>query len=813
MLKNYFLSALRFLLRNGRHVAFNLFGFATGLFIFILASGLQEHERNHDGFFAGAENIFGVFTQVLPQSGFGTSRVHGAAPVIGPLLGINFPAIEASSRFIEVRQSVTYQTDSYSESVKFVDPDFTSVFEFDYLAGSEQALASGTGVIMTREAAQRYFGRVDAVGETIQINGEIDLAVAAVIDNLPSNSHFVYRFGTADRMQIIAPIQVLDRLMGTERLSSWGAVSDVNRLWLKLAPGTDTTQLAVEISGFITGFIGEAGRDIIGGVGLLNLTQWNYLALNANGVPLVAVAVVLASLVLLVAVFNYSNLFTALTVRRLRELAIRKTLGASHYQLSALMLMESVLLTSFAALLAFAAVLILLPAIGQIVSKDIQAVSLLNTNMMAIVLITVSVTSMLAVAFPVYVVNRLSITQSLRGQHLRGRVGTRLRSLLVIIQFSFNAILGTLMATGMLQNQHLLTSDPGFNRDNVVVLSGLKNELVNQRQDTLVSNLLALPSVEAVAGASQHPLQEIHNQLRFSLGSERDSLDTTLYRFSVGEGFFGVYEIDLAAGRNLSQASDAIKADSLGVATNVLLNRSAIRQLGLSDTHAEAVIGETFYSHNEGSPTRAFMIVGVVEDANLLGLSNDIKPSVFLLNSIEFNSLSIKLREGAGEDALSDINRVWVDLFPQVPVQSVFLEQFFQQRFGIFAGINNTLIALSIVSIVLATSGLYGLITLLAHQRQKEIAIRKVFGATFTQLMRFLSVHFTRPVIVGLLLGAPLGLFASVQYLSLFAERIGGVSWIALSVSLLILLLAWLTISEQIFRSARVNPAQHLRSE
>ena len=812
MLRNYFLSALRFFWRNRRHVTINLFGFSTGLFVFFLASGLQEHERNHDGFFPGAENIYGVYTQVLPQSGFGTSRVHGVAPVIGPLLAGNFAAIEASSRFIENRRTVSYQTDSYSESVKFVDPEFTSIFEFEYLTGTaEQALASGTSVIMTREAAQRYFGRVDAVGETIQIDGEVELAVAAVIENLPANSHFVYRFGTADRMQIIAPMQALELLIGAERLGSWGAVSDVNRLWLKLGPSMDTAALADDMSGFLLEFIGEAGRDIIGGVGLLNLTEWNYLALSANGVPLISVAVVLAGLVLLVAVFNYSNLFTALTVRRLRELAIRKTLGASRYQLSALMLVESLLLTSFAAVLAFAAVAALLPAVGQIVGKEIEIANLLGFSLLGTVLGVVIVTSLLATIYPVYVVQQLSIAQSLRGQFFRGRIGTRLRSGLVVVQFCFNAILGTLMATGLLQNQHLLSADPGFNRENVVVLRGLRNEQVSQRQDTLVNNLLAMPDVQAVAGASQHPLQEIHNQQRFSLQSEPDGLETSLYRFSVGSDFFDVYDINLASGRNLDQFSDQLRPESSGAAINILINQSAIDQLGIAS--ADGALGQIIYAHADGSPTQAFQVVGVVEDANLLGLANDIKPSVFWINPAEFSSLSVKLRQGAADTALADINQVWNELFPLVPAQSEFLEQFFQQRFGIFAGINNTLIALSIIAIVLATSGLYGLISLLAHQRQKEIAIRKVFGATVAHLLRFLSLHFTRPVFIGVVLGAPVGIFASAQYLSLFAERIGGVGWIALSVSLLILLLAWLTISEQIFRSARLNPAHHLRSE
>ena len=273
MIKNYFTSAFRFLVKNWRHVLVNLFGFSTGLFVFFLATSLQEHEQNHDGFFANAENVFGIYTRILPQSGYGTSRVYGTTPVIEPLIADNFAVIEASSRYLERQQTVQVNTDSFYESVKFVDPEFTEIFEFDYLAGEEQqALESGTGVIITREAAMRYFGRVDAAGETLRLDGSLEFAVSAVIEDLPRNSHFVYRFGTAERLQILAPIDALEALGGEELLSSWGAVSDRYRTWIKLAPNADTEQLSNDMSNFLQGYIGEAGRDIIAGVGLVSLT-------------------------------------------------------------------------------------------------------------------------------------------------------------------------------------------------------------------------------------------------------------------------------------------------------------------------------------------------------------------------------------------------------------------------------------------------------------------------------------------------------------------------------------------------------------
>ena len=216
----------------------------------------------------------------------------------------------------------------------------------------------------------------------------------------------------------------------------------------------------------------------------------------------------------------------------------------------------------------------------------------------------------------------------------------------------------------------------------------------------------------------------------------------------------------------------------------------------------------------EQNQTRqAFRVVGVVKDANLLGLANDLKPSVFRLQPGSFNNLSVRLRPTASDTALGDINETWLQLFPEIPVQSAYLEETFRSRFNILAGINRVLMALSVLSILLATFGLYGLISVLAHQRKHEIAIRKVLGATVANLLKLLTWQFTRPVGIALLLGAPIGMLAGGQYLNLFAERIEGVGMIALGVSLLILILAWLTISGQILQVARQNPTEDLRCE
>ncbi len=804
-------TSIRFLLRHWRHLIINALGLSTGLYVFFLAISLQQHERQHDQFFADAERIFGVYTRVLPSAGFGTGRVYGAPPVIGPLLAENFTAVEASSRYVQRRQALRVGDFSAYESVKFVDPQFTEVFDFQALAGNlDGALHSGNGLIMTREAAMRYFGRVDAVGQSLRLAGSVDLPLMAVIEDLPSNSHFVYRFGTADRLQVIAPMEVLAALGVGDLLSDWGAVSDVNRLWLKLQPDVDPGQLEPALIEFLSGHVDESGERIVGGFSLLNLTAWNLSALDANGVSLITIAVVLCGFVLLVAALNYSNLFTAMIARRLRELAVRKTLGASRWQLSGQLFVECLLLTALAAALAFAVVAATLPALGAVVGKDIQLAALLSVDVLGTVLVVSMVTTLLSVSYPVFVVNRLATVRTLRGSAFRGRGGARLRFSLVAVQFTLNAILATVMATTYLQNQHLLTSDPGFNGDDVVILSGIGTPVVNSRLDVLLDRITRVPGVELVAGSSQHPYQEIHNQASYARAPDVDPNGLSLYRFAIGTRFLELYDIETLIGRSLSEA-DRLNSQSQGRVINVLLNREAVATLGYASP--AAAIDQTFLSTDQALAGQTFRIIGVVEDANLLGLANDIKPSLFRLQPENFNYLSVRLRPEAADAALPALNRAWQELFPDVPVQSAFLEQTFRSRFNILAGINRVLMALSVVSILLAISGLFGLVSVLVQQRRRELAIRKVLGASLENLLRLLSWQFTRPVILALAIGAPLGMLAGGQYLNLFAERIDGAGPIAAAVALSTLLLAWLTVSGQIVAVARQNPTEELRGE
>lgn len=814
MIKNYLLSGIRFFNANRSAVTLNIVGLATGLFVFLLAISLQEHERQHDNFFPNGENIVGVYTRVLPSAGYGTSRVFGTPPIAGPLVSENISGIEASSRYLEIQQAVRVDEFASYESIKFVDPGFTEIFEFDYLAGSPESLfQSGSDVLITREAAMRYFGRVDVIGEPLRVGGTLDVNVMAVIEDLPANSHMVYRFGTAERLQFVMPMDSLALLESNDLVTSWDNVSDRYRLWLKLVPGTSAEQIGIDISLFLQDHIDASGEDIIDYFQTLPLTSWNFSALDADGISLISVAVVLSGLVLIVAALNYSNLFTALIARRLKELSIRKMLGALRWHLSLQLIIESLVLTTVATLVALFSVWLFIPVLGAAVGKDIAFSNLLSLNLSLSVLLVIGITSLLSVLYPIYVVNRLAIVSSLRGQALRGKTGARIRTALVVIQFSFNMIIGTLMATTFFQNQHLLSSNPGFNSDDVVIVSGITNSLVAPRQDLLATQLLNLDSVLSVAGASQHPYLEIHNQGSFSNTVETDNSEFNLYRFSVDEDFFELYEIELLAGRffNRNISSDIVNANNDSGTISVIINQSALPFLNIDS--ADNGIGQIFYSSEENQATQAFQIVGIVNNANLLGLANDIKPAVFRLEPSRFSSLSVKLDAANSANALAEINAVWTSLFPEIPVETAFLEDSFRSRYQIFAGINRVLIGLSTVSILLAAVGLYGLVSVLGQQRRRELAIRKVFGASLANLLKLLSWQFTKPVSIALVLSAPLAIVAGGQYLNLFAERIEGVGLIAMGVSLAILLLALLTVSGQILRIAKRSPSHDLRYE
>ena len=815
MIKDLLTAGFRFAMRNFRTVILNILGLSVGLFTYFMADAVSRHEHGYDKFFADAGQIHGVFTRVTPASGFGVNQVSGVPPVLAPLIDQNVAGIEATSRYIERRRVVGREDRSFYEAVKFVDPAFLKVFSFNVLAGDlGTALVDGSSMVITREAAERYFEGIDAVGQTLTLGGQSEFRVAAVIEDLPSNSHFSYRFGTADRLQILAPVQALEMLGEHKTLTNWLGISDKNRIYMKLREGVEPASIAADISALVDVHASERGREVIAAFDLRELTLWNATALDANGISLISIGIFLAGLVLFITVLNYSNLFTAIVIGRMRELALRKTLGASKTQLAAQLYSESLLIISAAVILALAGLELVLPSLGAALQKDISLQALMDLDMFGHIIIVVLMTTLLSVIYPVVVLSRVPAVRIFRGQATRGKSGARVRSVLVVAQFAITGFLVLLMITTLQQNRHLVKIDPGFDGKNIITVKGLGDKAVAGRRQALETQLVGLSNVKSVSAASQQPYEGVHNTATYTTTAGDNSGGLSLYRFDVGFDFFTTYDIPLISGRmfNRAFAEDVHpEPDEARSTANIVINQSAAHRLGFSSP-GEAQ-GQVIFSTGEDSGGLAYAIVGIVEDANFLGLTDEIKPAIFRMRPAGFRSLAIRTTGANPEAALQAVNQAWKSLFPDLPVQSGYLADDFVSRFSFFAASNKVLMALSLIAVIIASFGLFGLVSLFAERRRKEIGIRKVLGASEGDLYRFLSWQFTRPVIISLIIGVPIGYFASSQYLMMFTDRISSLPWHALGVSAAILALALVTVFGHVWRMARDNPIHALRYE
>ncbi len=815
MIKNLFITGYRFAVQNSRIVVLNILGLSIGLFTYLMADAVARHERSYDTFFADAGRIYGVYTHVTPASGFGVDQVNGVAPVVATLMESNVAGIEASARYIERRRVVGREDRSFYESVKFVDPAFLEVFNFEVLAGDlDGALQDGSSMVITREAAERYFESIDVVGQTLVLASQVELRIEAVIEDLPLNSHFSYRFGTGDRLQILAPAQALEMLGQGNTLTNWLGISDKNRIYIKLFEGVAPANVASDLSGLINIHANERGREVTAAFGLRELTLWNATALEANGISLISVGIFLAGLVLFITVLNYSNLFTAIVIGRMRELALRKTLGASKLHLALQLYSESLLIITVAVLLALAGLELVLPTLGAALQKDISLQALMGFDMVAHITLVILMATLLSVAYPVAVLISVPAVRIFRGQSTRGKSGARIRSALVITQFAITGFLVLLMITTLQQNRHMVNIDPGFNGENIIIVKGLGDQAIARQRQVLEIALTKLDGVISVSAASQQPYEGRHNTASYATTAGDSSGGLSLYRFDVGFDFFTTYQVAMLSGRMFDRAfaEDVYPPPGDARSTaNILINQSAARKLGFAN--AGEAQGQVIFPLANDSAGMAYAIVGVVEDANFLGLTDNIKPAIFRVRPAGFRSLAIRTTGTNPEGTLMAVNQTWKSLFPDLPVLSGYLADDFAARFAAFAMSNQVLMALSLIAITIAVFGLFGLVSLFAERRRKEIGIRKVLGASVGDLYRFLCWQFTRPVVISLLIGVPLGYFASSRYLMIFTDRVSGLPWHALGVSVAILGLAIVTVVGHVWFMAHENPVCSLRYE
>jgi putative ABC transport system permease protein len=812
MLKNYLKIAWRNIIGNPLFSAINIIGLSIGLACCIIIMLFVRYETSYDKNWDDADRIYRVTRDFYSNN----LRLAAIAPPIAPLLKEDFAEIEDITR-IMTPDSITLsrgEMQILEEQMVIADPNIFEFFNLTFTSGDPQtALARPTDIVITSRAAERYFGNEDPLGQTLNLMGQMDVTVTAVIEDLPDNTHMA--------LEIIGSIAAIPLMMGPDELESWG--SNNYYTYLRLPPGYDADDLESRFPDFL---VKHRGEDAPNNTGLnlqflpdIHLTSHRDAEWRNNGSTAVVYTFsAVAFVVLLIACINFMNLTTARSTQRAKEVGIRKVVGARRSQLIIQFLGESVLLTACAMLLAVAMVELVLPSFAAFLELPLSF-SLGDPGSLGSLVVGIGVVGLLAGSYPAFYLSKFRPVDVLKGS-ASGSGSSVLRKVLVIFQFSTSIAL--LIATGvvMVQMEYARNIDLGYDKSRNLITSLPYFSDLWGTYEPLKAELESHPDIESVVYSSRAPGSQNLDGSGYIAEGEQATRDNVqgIADIKVDYQWFDHYGISFLAGRTFVQSQMRIEEpteDNPVTRGAAILNKSAARRFGWTPKEA---IGKIIRQ-----PTRRELdmfidreVVGVIPDIHFSSLHDEKKATVYAEPNENYGRyISIKLVPGDHRNAIAHFESTWKKIVPGEPVSWEFLDDRFDalyrsenrqaQMFGVF----------SLFAIFVGTLGLFGLASFTTERRTKEIGVRKVMGASVRDIVWLLTSDFTKLVLFANVIAWPAAFYFMNQWLNRFAYKapFAAWAWLFIASAIVALAVAWLTIAAQASQAARARPVMALRYE
>lgn len=807
MFHNYIKIAIRSIAKNKLYAIINILGLSMGLAIYIFGGLLSQYEYSHDAFYKNYEHIYTVRTVFSPEFNVGVTQNDGVQSAVAPIIRAELSEIEGIARTIRQEFLLTVGEDSYYQSLRFTDPDLLHIFDFEYIYGDEGALNSATGAVITESIAKKYFGDTNPMGKTITLNHQHDLNISAVIRDLPINTHFNSLIIDPMPVEILAPVNAMERITNFKPDEDWGNLSMGNLTYILLPPNLDQEWLQEQINGVYDRHYAEERKEYIDRVEVRPLADANTALWDAIGIRAIDIVEVLGFLVLVIACVNYTNLATAQSLGRAREVGLRKTLGAGRLQLLTQFIIESMTITVFAMIVALALLELIIPLFNNSTGKIL---SLNYIDTLPWLLFTVILVGGLAGSYPAYLITKTNPIEALRDSARKGRSASWIRGSMIGIQFTISVFMLAVVLVVYQQNEMVERNSTIFPKEQIYTLDRLNIEQIEERHETLRNEILSVPYVENFTFSSQVPYEQNNNSWKASTNRADFTNSFSINQLTIDHQFVDTYNIPIIAGRNISIdiALDSHIRERGTV--NALVNELAVQRLGFNSP--QEAIGKEFYEEDQGKIT-TYTIVGVLANQNILGFHNVIKPFVFFMRPASYRLASIKISANAPNRIVNDIEEAWKRVYPDYPMQGRFLNETFEEAYSIFKLGGQALASFALFSLFLAAIGLFGLAAFMAEQKTREIGIRKVLGANTQQIIKILIWQFSKPVLWATPLALIFAYLASSQYLDFFAERIGIPYVMLIGAGIGGILISWATVASHAIKIAKTNPVNALHYE
>ena len=817
---NAIITSMRTLWKHRLYTFINVFTLAAGLASFLLIALFVRHELSYETQYEGASDIHRL-NWVATSTG---ARFATFFNPVGNLLSEAHPEVEEYTRFASFEILIKRDDVKFFENAAFAESNFFSMFPMEFLSGNpDTALLEPNTIVLTEAAAQKYFGHTDVVGETLFIDGQLDVTITGVIQNLPSNTHLIDNF--------YSNIQTLRNATGGGGFID-NVFSDQFYQYIRVIPGTDMSALVEKFNGYLNSDIDPRASGfaqvVIQPLADIHLTPGLDNEINQmdtlTGLTRVYrpksdiwIFIAVAIVTLAVAAFNFMNLQIAQATTRGKEIGIKKVMGARRDQIAAQFMGESVLLGLIALILAGIVLEMMLPKFNQFAGTEFTSSVLLDPVILGGAFLIAIISASLAGVYPAFILARINPARILHGEQVAGAGAARVRSGLVILQFSI--AIGLIIASAIVSTQirFVMSAPMGFDRERIVNLK-LNSREAADAWAAMRIELLANPEIIGATISTVIPTGSLSDGSGIILEGHTPDDAVATRRVSIDYEFFNVYGIDLLAGRSFSEefGLDQFRfpnAENPTAETSIILNETAMRRAGWSSP--EEAIGKRAYSafSQNGVDLRInYTIVGIVRDIHYRSIRTEVAPITYYLTDRADNA-SLKITGNNLEATLAHIDETWARLVPDFPIQRTFLDETFEAMYAAEVRTLELFIGLAGIAILIACIGLYGLASFTVDKRTKEIGVRKVHGATVGNIVSLLSWDFSKLVIVANVVAWPAAWLLMGDWLQGFVYRTEIGLMVFVISALAALGIALVTIMFRTVRAARQSPVVSLRSE
>ena len=803
MFKNNLRVAYRNLLKSRILSYINILGLAIGMAAFLFIVQYVRFERSYENFHVNSDNTYRLLAEFYKGSEYVMTDCETYAP-LGPLLKEKMPEVVDFVRLYGVDGLINVQagTQNFLESgLYWADHSVFNVFTHPVLNGdATKALIAPFEVVLTESMAKKYFGHTNVIDESIEIDKNT-FSIKAVIADVPPNAHLKFSF-------------LLSRL-SFKTVKPWYPDDKWNNnneyTYVLTLPGTDLSTFNAKLkilSDTELQSIIPQERIIAEPIKDIHLYSDNpYDPEPGGNAQSVYYLTLIALFIIAMAWVNYVNLSTARAVERAREVGIRKVMGSAKLQLVLQFLTESFIINVIAGILALFLYQTAFPFFRDLTGQPLPFNLMEDQSFWTLLSVLIGVGSLLSGLYPAFVLASFNPAAVLKGKFQSSSHGQLLRRGLVIFQFSATVVLIIAMCTVFLQVQFLREQNLGMDIEQTIVLTGKQlnrqDSIFRQTSEAFKIELMKDPSIRTVARAEAVPgmLQALSTTSIQKLGETEADRGYLYYFFRVDADYIQALNMSLIEGRNFE--------DGLPNQDQIIVNEEAAKMLGFSDA-AEAVGSKVTF--NTRGDEKGSTIIGVLKNFYYRSPKESHLPMFFYYGE-PADYFTIQLKSEDMNQTISFVESAWRKVYPNTVFDYYFLDEKYDQQYRADAQFGKVMAAFSGLIIFVACLGLFGLSSYTITQRTKEIGIRKVLGASVSEIVRLLSLNFAKTVIVAALIALPVAYFIMEQWLSNYFVRISLSVWIFVFAIAFILLLAIVTVSFQTIKSAIANPVDSLKQE